>query len=349
MLAWMSGFAAVSFAATLRLVCSGDSCGPTCADLATISADAPAFGETGAAIDSGSYKLTSTFSTASYQAAGTQFFISGYTTIYQDYPQWSEIGVYVNGAFYEKVAAGAAGVFQQCIPLPVGNKTVTFVSGLQSSPSQSLTPFGTFFVSAKSDAVMTVITPSPTNRILVYGDSIAVGGNSTTPESQAWPMIVRNAYAPKSLALEAFGYRSLNIDTMTPTKRAAFVAKLVAYAPERIWFAIGTNDYGLSRWSAASFGTAYAATLDDLHAALPSATIFAQTPLVRGSEVVNVWGNTLSDYRAQIVTVQSTRSSFVTLIDGTSILTLSDISDGVHPTTAGHVKYATFVRTALGI
>lgn len=133
------------------------------------------------------------------------------------------------------------------------------------------------------------------------------------------------------------------------TSRAAFVAKVAAASPSKIWLAIGTNDYGLNKWSAASFGTAYAALLDDLHTALPSATIYCQTPIVRSTETANGSGSTLGNYRTQISTAQSTRTGYAVLVNGATILTTGDLDDGVHPTTAGHATYYAAVKTALGI
>jgi hypothetical protein len=147
--------------------------------------------------------------------------------------------------------------------------------------------------------------------------------------------------------IEGFSYRSLNDDASST--RTAFVSRVTSYAPDTIWMAVGTNDYGLNRWSAASFGTAYAAMLDDLHTSLPNATIFCQTPLVRTGENANGFGSTLTDYRNQIATACNART-WTTLVDGTSIITLSDVaSDHVHPNTAGHAKYENFVAPYVAV
>jgi hypothetical protein len=60
---------------------------------------------------------------------------------------------------------------------------------------------------------------------------------------------------------------------------------------------------------------------------------------VSSSEGANSFGNTEGDYRSQIATVCNARE-WTTLVDGSILLTTSDLSDGVHPTTAGHAKYA---------
>lgn len=307
------------------------------------------FSDTGAELPKSGYLLTSPFAHADYQTTATSVTINSLNTIYSLFPQYTEIGVYVNGVFSRRVVPTALGASSATITLPAGDKLVSFVNGLQSRPDPASDPIGTFLASLSANAVMTRVTPAPTNRVLVYGDSIAVGGNADIAVSQAWPMLVRSAYAPGSLSLEAWGYRSLHEDCADSAARAAFVAKLVAYSPSRFWLAIGTNDYGLNKWSSGAFGDAYAALLDDIHAALPSVAIFAQTPIVRSGEAANGSGNTMGQYRAQIATAAAARSGYVTLVDGAAILTTAQLDDGVHPSTAGHVIYANVVKTALGI
>ena len=146
--------------------------------------------------------------------------------------------------------------------------------------------------------------------------------------------------------LEGWGFRALYDDASTPGKQASFVSHLAASKPSTIWLAIGTNDYGLNKWNAASFGSAYSSTVDALHAAMPAARIMCQTPLVRNNETTNASGSTLEDYRAQIGAICSARS-WVTMVDGAKILTLSDLADGIHPTAQGFVKYAKHIAEAL--
>jgi lysophospholipase L1-like esterase len=181
---------------------------------------------------------------------------------------------------------------------------------------------------------------------LFYGDSITVGADSAVPTSQGYAVLQRYLYG-KRVAIDGYGYNALNDDTNTPALETAAIARLATYNPSIIWLAVGTNDYGLNKWNAVAFGTAYASFLDQLHAAIPSAKIVAQTPIVRVKETANTFGNTTGDYRAQITAACSTRP-WVTLVNGLSILSTSDLdSTGVHPSTAGHAKYAEYVNGIL--
>lgn len=317
--------------------------------LANTAAPAPSFLDAGTVTNMGSYVRTSPFARAEYTTTATELFVAGNSTVYGTFPSYGQIGVYVDGVFSTTVQAGVAGAFNHFLSLSAGSKTVSFVNGLTSDPTQTGAFLGTFLTGVTANAAMTASTPSPTGRVLIYGDSIAVGANSTIPVSQAWNQLNRNDYAPNSIATEAWGFRSLNVDCVDATARNAFVAKVVAYAPERIWLAIGTNDYGLNKWNAAAFGTAYAALLDALNTALPSVPIYCQTPIVRTTETANIFGDTLGAYRTQIATAVSTRTAYATLVDGTTFLTTGDLADGVHPTNAGHVIYAAAVDAVLAL
>jgi hypothetical protein len=81
---------------------------------------------------------------------------------------------------------------------------------------------------------------------------------------------------------------------------------------------------------------------------LPAATIYAQTPLLRATETANGSGSTTGNYRTAISNA-ATGKSYVTVVDGTAIMTIASVPDGVHPDTAGHALYATAVKAQLGI
>lgn len=307
------------------------------------------FSDTGTTESTANYIRTSPFAQAHFTTTATSIEVEAYSDIYSSFSGLAHIGIWENGAYKGYIAFTADGSKTTTFTgLTAGSKTVTLVNGPQSKPSSSV--IGSFVKSIKADDASIVQTfPTATNRILVYGDSISVGAFATIPMQSAWDLDVRAAYYTDSLAVEAYGYRSLYDDCVDATARSAFVSKLSAYSPSIIWLAIGTNDYGLNKWSAASFGTAYAALLDDIHTALPSAAIYCQSPIVRTTETANGSGSTLGDYRTQISNAASARSGYCTYCDGSAYMLTSDLTDGVHPNTTGHGKYATAVKTQLGI
>lgn len=301
--------------------------------------------ENGYSTNNTTYYSSSPFAVAKFTTTATVIGVDVVSTSQSAYPQFSQVNVRVDGADYTALNPKNNGALERLYTsLPAGSKTIEIVSGLQTKPSS--TPLGTFLVGVAANAALTLVAPSSSNRLLVYGDSISVGANSLVPSRDGWVMLLRNLRS--NVMSEGYGFRSLYDDANTGGLRAAFVARLASYAPAIIWLAIGTNDYGLNKWSAANFGTAYAALLDDLHTALPSATIYAQTPLTRTVETANTFSDTLGNYRTQITTAQSTRSSYCNLVDGTAISATLD-TDGLHPTTAGHSAYYLSAKATLGL
>ncbi len=260
----------------------------------------------------------------------------------------AHLGVRVDGVEQSPLIFSASDV-PQTFTVNLGSsgtmRTVEVVAGLQSLPGGT-TIFGSFIdsVTYSNSFTFAVSSPVVSNRVVVYGDSIAAGGNATNPESQAYIPLLRNLYG-QSVMAEAWGFRTLAEDIRisggegyVTSKLNTFVSRLASYTPSTMWVAIGSNDYGFGGWRASNFGLAYAALLDSLHTALPSTRIVCQTPLLRTDEGANSFGNTLGDYRAEIATVCNARS-WTTLVDGTSLLTLVE-TGGLHPDTAGHAKYA---------
>ena len=299
------------------------------------------------------YRL-SPYSRARFVTDATTVELDIVSDVFGSYPTFAKIGVLVNGAVHATITATQAAMKRYTQSLPAGSgKVVEFVTGLQSRPSSTI--LGTYIrMIAFPHNTNTALQSAPAGpTLLIYGDSLAVGANATSPATEGWPYLLSTQWAGQTI-VEAYGFRTLFDDAADSTARGAFVAKVAAAAPTAIWLAIGTNDYGLNKWSAASFGAAYAALLDDLHTALPSAQIYCQTPLTRfapASEAANGSGSTLANYRSQIATAQAARASYCTLVDGTAIITDSAQmdTDGIHPLTTGHATYAAYAQGVLGL
>ena len=290
------------------------------------------------------YRKTDAFSRASYETAATSVDLTLVNDIYGSYPQFTEVGVFVNGRYHANAAPGAAGETTHTVSLPSGDKTVDLVVGLQSKPSSTI--IGTYLKRAVFNASAINNVVSSRKRIVIYGDSISVGGNANKPCGHSYAMRLREA-SDYSVVVCGYGSRTLYDDCSTPEARSAFVATIAGYfssdmIAKKLWIAIGTNDYGLNKWSPADFGVAYAALIDGLTAAISGLQIYTQTPLTRTTETANTFSATLGDYRTQISTIAASRS--VTIVDGPQILSTGDLDDDLHPSTAGHGVYASKVK-----
>jgi lysophospholipase L1-like esterase len=164
-------------------------------------------------------------------------------------------------------------------------------------------------------------------------------------------MLLRDDY-PGSVAVEGYGGRQLYHDAVDGTARAAFVQKVVTQEPDAFLSAIGTNDYFAASWTAANFGTAYAALLDALHTARPGMAVYLMSPTPRTTETANGVGSTLANYRTQVLTVCAARSSYCTYIDGAAVTgfnTGTDLADPVHLNTGGNLKVENYLKTFFGL
>jgi len=299
--------------------------------------------ENGYSTDNGVYNSASPLAFTTLTTTATVLAIDVYNDMHTTAPALGQVNVRVGGANYAVAGPRHTGLQRIVTMLAAGSKTIQVVGSAQSKPAALL---GTYLVGVAANAAVTVVAPTTSGRMVVYGDSITVGANSDVPNRDGWAAQLRALRG--NVMVEAWGYRALYDDCVDAAARTVFVARLAGYAPAEIWLAIGTNDYGLQWWSAANFGTAYAALLDGLHTALPSATIWCQTPITRTMELANSFGSTLPNYRTQIDTAVSTRGPWAVAVDGTAWTVALD-TDGLHPTNSGHTAYYLGVKAALGL
>lgn len=229
------------------------------------------------------------------------------------------------------------------VPLPPGHKIVTVINSLQTNGAWGAEPKSYIVRAVISDAPLFHIPPVRRGRrLVIYGDSIAAGGNADIPGVRAWGPLLRQ---DRDVAFAASGWRRLS----DHARRLPEIATRIAtYQPDIAWIAIGVNDYqGPDPLGSDAFASAIAAFLDLLHARLPAAVMVAQSPLVKVDEAVrNAAGMVLADYRALIRAAAESRP-WCRFVDGTAILRHEDLADGVHPHTAGMVKYAAFAHHVL--
>lgn len=294
--------------------------------------------------------------------------ITGTTDLADDYGSYDQLGLWVNGVWTTPNLDFTANGTQTFTFYLYGThatlgstKTIKIVSSLQSYPNDEPYVQGGYIDSVVlkdwfATPTYTLVPPSDAYKLVVYGDSITVGAFASSPARNTPAVLVRWLWGDRNVMVEGHGFRALYDDASDATARTAFASRLAGYNAQYLWLAIGTNDYGASAdWSAANFGTAYADLLDKIHTAAPGMQIFCQSPIQRISpagETANGFGNTLDDYRSQISTAVSTRTSYCTYVNGASggVVTNAGIdSDGIHLNSTGAVQYGEKIhRTVYG-
>lgn len=143
------------------------------------------------------------------------------------------------------------------------------------------------------------------------------------------------------------GYTSATLAPITTTY-SNYVATAYRDKYRYVLLTLGVNDTIFGLPVEATFKTNYAKVLDDIHTALPNATILVALPWARGRTAncatVSGW----------ISTVVSARSSFAAVAINEAVLiengddgaTYTD--DGVHPNAAGIAVLAPAWKSAMG-
>lgn len=296
------------------------------------------------------YLQTNVYSRAFITTTSTSITVDGYS----NYPfGYGELGVRVNGADNQIIQFTGIGNKSYTITLPAGAKTVEFINGAQqyASPIQGAFITG---LTVLNDTDAAIYSPTYTEQLVVFGNSISIGYGSTHPTTGSWPELIRGSWATGTVDNYGWGAVALlDVCTNTTTCNALGDTLTGSWRPgvtnKMIWLEPGTNDWSSSR-VLSTFQTNYGILLDRLHNNSATATVTAQSPLVRSGETTpNSRGNTLQDFRDAIATECNSRSTFCHYIDGTSIMDISNMGDGVHPNNAAQALYATYVETTLGI
>ena len=324
------------------------------------SSDGPTFNS---GLYQGTYIRNSVHSEAIYSTTATSLTLDSWDNgAYDSWPTLTTFGVYVNGTYNQTLSDAVHGVNHLSATLPAGAKTVAVTQGGVQSASASYPPItGNYVIGISFNAPAKQLFPTGEGNLVIYGDSICMGQAATPINENSWVELVRAGWTHGTVGATCWGWRSLYQDYYYNSSSISTLAlSIESMNPTIVWIAIGTNDFGLnnaadgssppvpSSWTPTAFGTQYAALLDRLHTDMPTVPIFAQSPIVRtdayGAANANYSGYHLTDFRSAIQSAATARSSFVTYVDGTTLLSSGGLSaDGLHPSTTGHSTYASNV------
>lgn len=278
------------------------------------------------------YNIRNAFSEFEFYTTDTSITIQADSTIKSLFPQYAQIAV-----FEDDVYSGVYLITDKNdveITLSAGNKKVTLVEGLTTMPITDM--LGTYLTSIKAENFTKNNQGNVDTKCCFIGDSITVGGNSSIPQKEAFGRLFKIENS-KEVAILGYGYATLKDFAETQLLVDNTVTDLLNLlsnsSEKKLVIALGTNDYGLDSTPPATFAEWYANFVDSIHASDNSMEIYCISPLRRSGDPT-----LLANYRIEIETICSSRS-YTTYINGYDILLLTDLVDGVHPTTAGHKKY----------
>ena len=211
---------------------------------------------------------------------------------------------------------------------------------------------GTRVVTLSATTLAKVLPVSlPTHRLVMVGDSITIGDNGGTAggdplRDSALATLRRcGVWETAPVGRGYAGWKDWADEPRKLVEQIIFAAD--ASDTNVIWIALGTNDYGINLQIPSAVQTQVAVVLKMIRKALPNAIIYVQTPLIRSTETANALGYTLATYRTAISSGVTDSGVTATTVNGSTMLTVGDLQDGVHPSSLGHVKWAIAVQAAI--
>lgn len=312
----------------------------------TFTFDSTNLWDNGVAISRTGYTQFSPFHRAVFRTSATSATVGVYLN--NSSPGTLYASVRVNGQYYSSFLGTTTGAHTVVVSLPAGMKQVEFIGSMQEVPTTS--PLGLYLTGVTFNELATILPPDNRGRIVVIGDSIANGGGAAIQSKSAWTILLRQIMPNYSVVVHGLSGAKLMSYVTDSTTATAFAATVAAMQPEIIWIAMGVNDYQFGTDNN-TFKANYTLTVDALHAAIPNARIFAQTPISKAAEGINAASNVLFDFRAVITSLSLDRGSWLYVIDGAAILNIDERASEsglyIHPNEAGHMWYARYVRDAL--
>jgi hypothetical protein len=248
---------------------------------------------------------------------------------------------------------------------------------IRNSPQSGVLATGTWVhaVYVQQNYVLEIVRPSGGNVLAVFGDSMSQGQTSIDAFSYDWSHArsvwawMRQRYHGQlaheggggiTLATAGWQYISgvLQTGAAYTVTRPAVLRAINKLNPTEVLIMIGTNDWANNGSSKADWKSAITLFVDELRAACPTAYQWIVGPLHRtGDSTPNSGGATIADYNAAITELVAAtdtsglaRSRFATAIDGTTLMTLTEVGqgDGTHVPAKIAAKVADGLALAMG-
>ena len=268
--------------------------------------------------------LRSTVSEFNFNYSGTQIWLEAAVT------GADNIDVYEDGVYTQSVTM-VDGI-NQLVTLSPGAKLVTLTESVVSNDRLNGVKLTSVVVTPSQ--FTNVNQGSVVDRFVFLGDSITQGQGATNRTREGFSELFRYTDGKPVTVLGYSGAEMVDVGSGAElTNTLGWITEAFQNTTGRkvLTIMLGTNDFAVSR-PATNVDTAYKALIDGVNANDSDIEIFVVTPTIRTDDAA-----LLDTYRANQVTMCSTRA-FATSIDGKSILVVGDLTDVVHPSTAGHLK-----------
>jgi lysophospholipase L1-like esterase len=184
-------------------------------------------------------------------------------------------------------------------------------------------------------AAVAIAPARPTTIFAALGDSITHGFNALK-EKDTWAF---------QLAV-AKGWQLKNFANGSALAVPAQGSALAGCGATKAFLMIGYNDWA-NNVTTATYGANVLAELQNMRTALPSAKIYASSPIYSTNLGANTNGNTLIDFRTAFASAFTTWADGNSQIfNGLSLMTNSSdrLADGIHPNITGATEISAYLN-----
>lgn len=288
----------------------------------------------------GSVSTRSPHSTYKFTYSGTYLAVNAYSTnsIYLIFT------IKVNGAVFTTQTITDIDT-KYLFTLPSGFKDVEIIESY--TRYNVVSNMQTFITAIELDSTKyTKSVVNVTDKLLIIGDSITAGSRADFPESESMARlflytggIETTCLASGSLQVSHIASTQTELDNLNAGVTSAFTG---VAGVKKVVCALGTNDWGSTSIDKATFKARYEDFIDEIYSVDNSIIIFCLSPIIRSGEDTR-----MSDFRDAISEVCTARPTYTTYINCATILQLTDLVDGIHPNTAGHLLYYNSIQATI--
>lgn len=196
-------------------------------------------------------------------------------------------------------------------------------------------------------------TPFSTRDLCIgVGDSLILGNSSGDLPFQSWSARFRQQYSG-SFAIDAHNSRQLFQYGATAAQQDAFARYIGRCAPKVVIWDLSVNDFVSHPWPGGSngylnFAVALANIIDLVRDRYSPMTRHIVKTACRLTTETDQGNGTMAQFRTALTSIGTGRASYVTVVDGTTLMAVGDIDvDGIHMTTTGQAKVGSGMIAAL--
>lgn len=278
--------------------------------------------------------IRNSFSEWKFNYSGDYIIVKTNSTYYSINPDHALIYCFVDGVYYSATQFTDTDGYKK-INLPAGNKVIQLFESAQYVYHPSLDILGTFMTNifVKTNSFTKINQTNVNEKLLFITDSIGNGSASSNYITQA---VTRLFSIEDDRNVMVFGHGALRVEDLNSDFEKLEDLLISAFSnvttTKKLIITIGTNDYGAGILLS-TFITYYTNLLTTIYAVDPTIQIYCVSPIKRSGETA-----LLGQYRTAISNI-CTSLGYATYINGYDILELTDLADGLHPSTAGHKKF----------